>query len=146
VRGHSPLFSFMKLTLQRGQIGNVSIPGELFCGGAHECWTLERKAVAIPAGTYQLGLYPSPHFSRLMPILKDVLDRQDILLHWGNYPANSDGCILLGSQRSLEIEEIYNTRAAFEELFPVIQAAVNTEGAEIEILDAQTTHTHEDDL
>jgi len=81
-----------------------------------------------------------------MPILKDVLDRQDILLHWGNYPANSDGCILLGSQRSLEIEEIYNTRAAFEELFPVIQAAVNTEGAEIEILDAQTTHTHEDDL
>jgi hypothetical protein len=136
----------MRLTLQRGIPAKVSVPGELFFGGEHEAFTLERIAVVIPSGVYKLGLYPSPHFNRLMPILLDVPGRSDILLHWGNYPQNSDGCILVGEQRDLASEEIFSTREAFNELFPLIQAGVNTEGCEIEILDAPRTNEYEDDL
>ncbi len=127
------------MTLQRGTAEEQSIHGELFIGGAHACFTLERKGVQIPAGVYEVGLYPSPHFQRLMPILKNVPGRADILIHWGNYPQNSDGCILVGEQRDLSTGEIFNTQKQFQALFPVIEAAVETEGCEIEVLDAHTT-------
>lgn len=113
--------------------------GELFFGGEHECFTLERVGVAIPAGTYRLDLYQSPHFNRLMPMLCDVPGRSDILIHWGNYPQNSDGCILVGEQQDLSIGEIFNTRKQFDELFPLIEAAVRTEGCQIEIVDPHST-------
>ena len=136
----------MKLTLQRGIPKGESLPGEMFFGGEHTCYTMERVAVAIPAETYKVGLYPSPHFGRMMPILLDVPGRSDILLHWGNYPENSDGCILVGEEIDLNLGEIFNTVREFAHIFPAIEAAVKSEGCEIEILDSPTTDQHADDL
>jgi hypothetical protein len=118
----------MELDLARGQPTAKSIPGELFVGGVHAAYTLERPEVAIPAGKYQITLYPSPHFHRLMPLLNDVPGRADILIHWGNFPENSDGCLLVGETRDLSTDEIFNTRRQFDALFPAIQAAVENEG------------------
>ena len=69
-----------------------------------------------------------------MPWLQ-VPTREYILLHWGNYPQNSDGCILVGKQRDLSSDEIFQTRAMFDELFLPIQAAIETEGCFITIKD-----------
>jgi Family of unknown function (DUF5675) len=131
----------MEIILQRGTPTSKSIPGEMFIQGQHAAYTLERPGVCILAGRYKVGLYPSPHFGRLMPILENVPSRQDILIHWGNYPTDSEGCILVGKQRDLGADEIFQTRAMFDELFLPIQAAVEAEGCFIEVLDPPSNHT-----
>lgn len=123
----------MNIVLQRGMPSAKSIPGEMFIGGTHVCFTLERPGVAILAGKYGIGLYDSPHFHRQMPILLDVPGRADILIHWGSYPTDSEGCILVGEQRDLSTDEIFHTQQQFLALFPAIQAAVETEGCSIEV-------------
>ncbi len=125
------------MILNRGMEIAGSVPGEMFIAAQHAAFTLERPGVAIPTGRYKVGLYPSPHFNRLMPILQDVPGRQNILIHWGNYPQNSDGCILVGEQRDLSAGEIFHTQDMFNELFPVIQTAVETEGCWITLNDPQ---------
>jgi Family of unknown function (DUF5675) len=70
-----------------------------------------------------------------MPLLKDVPGRNYIEIHFGNTPGASEGCILIGKTKGRD--EIFFTRAAFDELFPLIQNAVeNTpEGCSIDIFD-----------
>jgi len=136
----------MRLTLRRGTPGNVSIPGELFLDGDHESYTLENKADAIPAGTYKITLYDSPHLGRVVPLLNDVPGRSMIEIHWGNVAGDYKGCIGVGKAQDTRTEEIFATRAAFAELFPMIEAAVASEGCDIEVLDLPTTDHHADDL
>ena len=134
----------MRLTLERGIPGNLSIPGELFLNGDHECFTLENKADAIPAGIYKITLYNSPRLGRVVPLLNDVPGRSMIEMHWGNFPSNYEGCIGLGEQRDTSTEEIFYTQEAFREVFPVIQAAVNSEGCDIQVKDYQMPTTTSD--
>lgn len=124
----------MDIIIQRGTPIANSIPGEMFIQGQHAAFTLERPGVCILAGRYQVKLYQSPHFGRLMPWLQ-VPTREYILLHWGNFPQNSDGCILVGEQRDLSAGEIFQTREMFEELFLPIQAATETEGCWVTVND-----------
>lgn len=126
----------MLMQIQRGIPVGQAIPGEMTIGDSHACFTLERRGVQIPAGTYPVGLYPSPHFGRLMPIVESVPGRSDILIHWGNYPQNSEGCILVGEQRDLSTGEIFNTQKQFDALFPAIEAAVRTEGCQLQVMDS----------
>jgi hypothetical protein len=128
----------MIIEMYRGLATSLSIPGEMMIQGFHAAWTLERPAVAIPSGTYKITLYSSPHFGRLMPMLNDVPGRSYILIHWGDYPVNSDGCILVGELCSKDA--IWNTEKKFTELFLPIQAAVETEGCFITIYDYQPSH------
>lgn len=51
---------------------------------------------AIPAGTYKVTLEHSPRFKRKLPYLHDVPHFIGILLHNGNVPEHSHGCILVG--------------------------------------------------
>ena len=125
----------MEMILKRQQTVGESLMGELFIEGNHMAWTLERVGVQIPAGTYRISLYDSPHFERLMPMLNDVPGREYILIHWGNYPDNSDGCILVGTLRDLSTGDIYSTRQKWDELYPLIGAAVMSEGCSISVLD-----------
>lgn len=109
----------------------------MFLGGEHVCFTLENRADAIPAGTYKITIYDSPHLGRPVPLLMGVQERSKIEIHWGSEPANYKGCIGVGEERDLSTEEIFGTQREFAALFPVIQSAVETEGCQIEILDAQ---------
>jgi Family of unknown function (DUF5675) len=132
----------VRLALYRQQESAISTQGELFIDGAHAAWTLERPGPAvnapyhrIPAGTYKVCIYNSPHFGRPMPLLRDTPTCLMCEIHWGNVPGASEGCILVGKAKGQD--QIFFTRDAFNELYPAIEQAVEQtlEGCSIDIFD-----------
>jgi hypothetical protein len=87
-----------------------------------DCVTLENGGLAIPTGEYSVGVYDSPHAGHPVPILQDVPGRDFIEIHCGNFPEDSKGCILVGMRRVQDTIE--QSKAAFNQLFPLIQAAI----------------------
>jgi len=124
----------MKLIVQRQAKTPFSISGEMTLNGKYLAWTLENAHLAIPAGTYEVELYPSPKFGRLMPRLKDVPGCPYCEVHWANMPSELEGCLGVGMMKGED--RIWNSREKFAEIYPLFQAAVNTdEGCSIEIRD-----------
>jgi hypothetical protein len=111
----------MSFIVQRRQKSSVSVTGELLIGVAHECWTLE-PPTPIPAGTYDLTIRYSPRFNRLMPHVENVLGHTGILIHWGNYPKDTENCLLVGSIISENF--VGHSRTEFDTLFLKIQDAL----------------------
>lgn len=70
--------------------------GQLLLDDAHECYTLEPPN-PIPEGTYDLTVRWSPRFNRLMPHVENVPGHAGILIHWGNFPRDTEDCLLVGS-------------------------------------------------
>lgn len=106
------------------------------------CYTLEdevrpegiklKTKTAIPEGRYLLDINDSVRFKRRMPIVYNttgdfsVKDHKGaswsgIRIHSGNVAADTDGCILLGSERNDTM--VTNSRAAFERFFPILDTA-----------------------
>ena len=54
---------------------------------------------AIPSGRYEVVLRYSPHFKRETPWIKDVPGYQWILIHAGNNPKHTRGCVLPGENK-----------------------------------------------
>lgn len=52
---------------------------------------------AIPTGLYEVILNRSPKFRRVLPRLLDVPAFSGILIHPGNWPRDTEGCILTGT-------------------------------------------------
>ena len=93
----------MKLKIERRwpkasyTIGRLYVNGELWCN------TLELpvrnntpRKDAIPYGTYEIQMHYSPKFKRSLPLLLNVPNRSGILIHRGNCPKDTEGCILPG--------------------------------------------------
>ena len=94
-------------------IGTMSIDGVRFCD------TLEDKdrdmnhdgdlndagegkihsETAIPYGRYRVILAMSPKFGRILPCLQNVTHFKGILIHRGNTPVDTAGCILVGENK-----------------------------------------------
>lgn len=101
----------MKLTLKRIYKGPKYTIGHLYIDGKYYCDTLEdvvrdlsiEKKVpgetAIPAGTYDVIVNMSPKFGRELPRLVDVPNFSGILIHRGNTPKDTAGCILVGQNK-----------------------------------------------
>ena len=51
---------------------------------------------AIPYGTYNLKMAYSPKYKKKMPLLENVPGYSGVLVHIGNIPSNSKGCLLVG--------------------------------------------------
>lgn len=108
----------MRLRLERKYfkedytIGNLYVDGEFFSN------TLEDKnrdlnkngkfdngeakvygQTCIPFGTYRIIVNMSPKFGRELPRLLDVPHFEGILIHRGNSPENTLGCILVGENK-----------------------------------------------
>ena len=50
----------------------------------------------IPAGTYRCEITNSAKYGKVYEV-KGVLGRDHILIHYGNYVRNTDGCLLIGN-------------------------------------------------
>lgn len=101
----------IELKLERRNLQEGYTEGVLFVDGEYFCDTLEDKVrdlpeekkvmheTAIPAGTYKVIVNQSPKFKRELPRLLDAPFFEGILIHRGNYPKDTSGCILVGEKR-----------------------------------------------
>ena len=111
------------LLLIRDTFTDKSIIGKLYFDGEFYGHTLElpwkdneKRVSCIPKGVYEVkkrhteeSKYKYEHLHIL-----DVENRELILMHVGNYPKNSKGCILLGNTRALNF--VGESRKAFYKL------------------------------
>jgi len=122
----------MRLELIRKQYREGSTVGHLLVDGTFECFTLEdgvRKnkvfgETAIPPGHYRVTIEPSKAFNRDLPRLHNVPGFEGILIHVGNEPKNTHGCILVGAQWTAGQERIGGSKLAFDPLFAKIGEAL----------------------
>lgn len=114
----------MRLSVKRNIFSAISTIGQLYVDEILYCYTLERPEVQIPLGQYVIEIRYSPRFSRPLPHLLDVPGRSDILIHSGNWPRDTEGCILVGLQKGLD--SIAQSRLALDPLIVKIQTAVET--------------------
>lgn len=90
----------MKIFIKRidatdhGVFGHLTLDGNKF-----NCVTLERHDIYIPTGTYKVTLYDNPKRGYKVPLLHGVPKRDMIEIHCGNWQSNSEGCILVGTER-----------------------------------------------
>lgn len=101
----------MKLTLNRIFKGESYTIGKLYIDGVYYCDTLEDKVrnlpaekkvmqeTAIPPGEYMVIVNVSPKFKRELPRLLNVPYFDGILIHRGNTPKDTSGCILVGENK-----------------------------------------------
>ena len=98
-------------------IGKLYLNSEFYGHTLELAWKDNQKRVScIPKGVYEVkkrhtqkSKYKYEHLHIL-----DVPDRELILMHIGNYPKNSKGCILLGNTRALNF--VGDSRKAFYNL------------------------------
>jgi len=112
----------MKLQVTRHTLTPTSTLGDLYIDGSFFCRTLERPdveqhgagAVCIPLGTYGGSITYFPHMKENAPLLSGTEPRTGIFIHVGNYPKDSEGCILIGLSQSKDF--VGNSKDAFERL------------------------------
>jgi hypothetical protein len=78
----------------------------------------------IPAGTYSVVAYSSPRRGYTVPLLENVPGRSEIEMHIGNYPKDTDGCILIGDKR-INDAMIGESEIAFDLFMDEFIAALN---------------------
>ncbi len=101
------------------------VRGVLTIDNRYVCMTLERPWLdnkpnisCIPFGLYICRRIISPHFGTTFEV-QGVPGRSHILIHAGNSPKDTEGCILLGKTLPPHVAEIRESRAAlntFKEL------------------------------
>lgn len=110
----------MKLKLERKYFKSNYTIGNLYINNTFFCNTLEDKnrdlnkngvfdngetkiygETCIPFGTYEVVLTYSPKFKRELPRLKNVPSFEGILIHRGNTPKDTLGCILVGENKKV---------------------------------------------
>jgi hypothetical protein len=102
---------------EKSVIGKLYLNSEFYGHTLELAWKDNQKRVScIPKGVYEVkkrhtqkSKYKYEHLHIL-----DVPDRELILMHIGNYPKNSKGCILLGNTRALNF--VGESRKAFYNL------------------------------
>lgn len=69
---------------------------------------------AIPTGVYVVQMGRSPKFNRVLPRLLNVPGYEGILIHNGNYPKDTLGCILVG--KNTVVGAVMDSKATLEKL------------------------------
>lgn len=113
------------LTLNRRIFTNKSTIGDIFLRGDWFCNSLEdtcrsvkiKNETCIPDGRYEVVLVNSPRYKRVMPRLLNVPGYEGVLIHWGNQPSDTDGCVLVGLLDPEHKDWISQSRKTFDQLF-----------------------------
>ena len=132
----------MLLSLIREPSKNGGTLGELLLDGVHEAYTVEDEVreipgkpvsewkvpgeTAIPAGRYRVVLTQSQRFGKVLPELLNVPGFQGIRIHSGNTAADTEGCLIVGSERSPT--GVLRSREAMLELMAALSGVI--EGGE----------------
>lgn len=100
----------MQINVRRTFKGPDYTIGKLYIDGHYLCDTLEdtvRPAgtkiagkTAIPAGTYKVKKTMSPRFKKILPEILNVPGFSGVRIHSGNTAADTDGCLLLGLNKT----------------------------------------------
>lgn len=133
----------MNLLLDRKYLKENYTIGKLYINDVYFCDTLEDKVVdvdksgkidngevkiygqtAIPYGKYKVVLSYSPRFGRIMPRILDVPGFNGILIHIGNTIKDTDGCILVGRNKTVGM--VNESTTTFNELFRQMEVAEKT--------------------
>lgn len=140
------------LYLKRLIFTDESTIGDLYWdGGEFECHTLEDScrrdknadgrltrdekvygATAIPSGRYEIRMDYSPRYKRKMPFLFGYLVGRgdpknlfnDVMIHWGNWAKDTNGCILVGERIGGRADFISASQKNYNELEPKIIEAL----------------------
>ena len=142
----------MKLKLRRIALNERYTIGRLYVGGKYECDTLEDTVrdidksgkfdgeekkihgqTAIPYGTYEVRMdIQSPKYSKVksynkckgyVPRLMNVPSFEGVLIHIGNYPADTEGCILVG--KNTKKGAVLQSTVTFWPLYEKLKAAAD---------------------
>ena len=129
----------INLLLIRDEFTDKSTLGKLFLNGEMFCQTLElpyldnqRSISCIPEGEYKVRLRTAKESSSrdyLHLLVQDVKGRSYILVHIGNFPRDTKGCILVGQSR--QQDRVNNSRIAMELLLKEI---LNLGGTNINLI------------
>ncbi len=85
-------------------------------------WPMKvKRLTAIPVGRYKVECVWSPSRQMFTPRLLNVPAFQGILIHPGNGPDDSEGCLLPGLKR--ESDKVFNSRRAYTWLYPRLRDA-----------------------
>ncbi len=95
----------MKIKVVRYSVQPTYTLGAMFLDDKYFAYTLEDtvrdvkipKETAIPYGTYSLIVNMSTRLNKLTPRLVSVPNFDGVLIHGGNTPLDSDGCILVAA-------------------------------------------------
>lgn len=131
----------MELVVTRKVFDDSCSLGELVIDGEFECYTLEPKTrpadeekvfgkTAIPYGTYDVVVTYSNRMGRDLPLLVDVPNFEGVRIHPGNFPADTEGCLLVGEQNGHD--EVLASRLAFDAVYGKISNALG-KGEEVTI-------------
>ena len=123
----------MELVVTRKTFDDSCSLGELVIDGEFECYTLEPKTrsvdeekvfgkTAIPYGTYDVVVTYSNRMGRDLPLLVDVPNFEGVRIHPGNFPADTEGCLLVGDSQGQDA--VLSSRHAFEGVFGKIRNAL----------------------
>lgn len=122
---------FIMLVLKRIFQNDKYTIGRLYYSNTYLCDTLEPpKHVNHPCidkGTYNISYQPSKKFGRNMPFLLNCNGRVGIMIHPGNYPRDTQGCILVG--RNITKGSLSHSKVTFENVNAIIQAILNLNGS-----------------
>ncbi len=121
------------MTIVRDRFTDKSVTGMLSIDGVLACYTLEPpkrpdKPCAIPTGTYQCRMMWSHRFDHVTPHVLNVPGFTAIEWHRGNYPADTEGCALVGKTRGDDC--VWQSDEAFIALMAKLPAEFEVEYTE----------------
>ena len=80
----------------------------------------------INPGTYEIEYQYSKKYGCNMPFLQDVKGRSGIMIHTGNIPSETPGCLLVG--RNKVVGGDIESRKTFDNLNDIIEGLMNLTG------------------